>query len=121
MGKIKPCKIPVMEKVVVKRFALIVFVLFGFMPLVGIVLQIINYDWIATQEWYHSQVFLMGEGVFLISMAALYIYVIGKNGLISNTEKTRWRVLVFFFSPITMPMYNFKYLIPHLKAQNKRG
>ena len=103
-----------------KRFALILFVVIGFVPLVGLVLQIANYQWVVAQEWYYSSVFIISKNAFLIGQALMYIYVIGKNKLISDTERRCWRVLVFLLSPITAPIYNFKYLIPFLKYQNAK-
>lgn len=97
-----------------KRFALIVFVALGFAPLAALVLAVANYDWLMAQDWYHSANIQVSGCVLLVVQMLLYIRVIGKNMLITDVQRKRWRILVFLFSPVMMPMYNIKYLIPFL-------
>lgn len=104
-----------------KRLALVVFVALGFAPLAALILALVNYDWVMALDWIHSDNVRISGCLFLGVQVLLYLHVLGKNMLISDTQRRRWRVMVFLLGPLVMPLYNIKYLIPFLVAQNTQS
>ena len=91
---------------------LILLLLATLIPTLYFVFVFTQFEYLAKQDWFYSEVFWGAKSIYMVSLVAVYIYLAKINVLLAKEHKAKWYIAILFIPYIAAPLFWFKYAWP---------